>query len=407
MNKTTTSATDKEPQALRLITLGKLFLKLGALGFGGPQAHIAMASDEAVDRRGWLTPEAFSDGLAMCEMLPGPASTQMGIYIGYVRAGWLGALVAGLCFITPAFLIVVALAWVYFRFAQLPQLEALFFGLSPVMIAIILGFCWKLGRKSIVDWVGVAIAIATLALSVFSDLSTLLVFLIFGGVGLMVYGRRLGAGLGAGLLLAQAQTTPTVVEVLPKSSFWGLERISEFLGPLLFFFLKVGAFIFGGGLVIIPLLEFEVVERLHWLTRSEFIDGIAIGQLSPGPVVITAAFVGYKVAGVVGALVSTIGIFTPSFLFIMLAAPVLLRLRENAWIQAFLKGVKPAVLGAIAAAAIPLSETAFFKENTVLSVLAIAIGIAALIAIVRFRMTAWKLILAGAVIGLVGYPLAS
>ncbi|MEO1403805.1 MAG: chromate efflux transporter [Cyanobacteria bacterium J06635_1] len=401
----TTLVVDSESRALRLVALAKLFLKLGVLGFGGPQAHIAMASDEAVDRRGWLTPEAFSDGLAMCEMLPGPASTQMGIYIGYVRGGWLGALVAGFCFITPAFLIVVALAWVYFRFAQLPQLAALFFGLSPVMIAIILGFCWKLGRKSITDWVGVAISLATFALSLFSNLSTLLIFLICGGLGILVYGRRLGAGLGAGLLLAQVQSVSPKPDVLAQSSFWGTERIAQFFGPLLFFFLKVGAFIFGGGLVIIPLLEFEVVERLHWLTRSEFIDGIAIGQLSPGPVVITAAFVGYKVAGVFGALVSTIGIFTPSFLFIMLAAPVLLRLRQNAWIQAFLKGVKPAVLGAIAAAAIPLGETAFFRSNSTLTVLAVAIGIAALIAIVRFRVTAWKLILAGALMGLMAYPL--
>ncbi|MEM9907618.1 MAG: chromate efflux transporter [Cyanobacteria bacterium P01_D01_bin.44] len=404
MDKPTVIA-DSQPRALRLIALGKLFLRLGVLGFGGPQAHIAMASDEAVDRRGWLTPEEFSDGLAMCEMLPGPASTQMGIYIGYVREGWFGALVAGLCFITPAFLIVVALAWVYFRFAQLPQLAALFFGLSPVMIAIILGFCWKLGRKSVTDWVGVAIALTTLALSIFSDLSTLLIFLIFGVVGLLFYGRRLGAGLGAGLLLIQVQAAVPTTEVLPRSSFWGTDRISEFFGPLLFFFLKVGAFIFGGGLVIIPLLEFEVVDRLHWLTLNEFIDGIAIGQLSPGPVVITAAFVGYKVAGVLGALVSTIGIFTPSFLFIMLAAPVLLRLRKNAWIQAFLKGVKPAVLGAIAAATIPLSETAFLRSNSLLSALAMMIGIAALVAIVRFRITAWKLILAGALIGLVAYPL--
>ncbi|NEP19407.1 MAG: chromate efflux transporter [Leptolyngbya sp. SIO4C1] len=386
----------------RLIVLSRLFAKLGIIGFGGPQAHIAMVSDEAVDRRGWLTAAQFSDGLAVCEMLPGPASTQLGIYIGYVYGGWAGALVAGVSFIAPAFVIVVALAWVYFRFAQLPQLEALFFGLAPVMIAIILGFCWKLGRKSLKDAVGIAIALSAFLISSFTALSTLLMFVMFGLIGLLVYSRDAIALLTIPLLV---QTPPTASEPLSQSSVWGTERIVSFWGPLLFFFLKVGAFIFGGGLVIIPLLEFEVVDRLHWLTRSEFIDGIAIGQLSPGPVVITAAFVGYKVAGVLGALISTIGIFTPSFVFILLAAPVLLRLRENQSVQAFLHGVRPAVLGAIAAAAVPLSETAFLQSSVPLSGLAIAIGLAALAAIIRFRVTTWKLILAGGLVGLVGYPL--
>ncbi|MEL6248377.1 MAG: chromate efflux transporter [Cyanobacteria bacterium J06648_16] len=394
----------RTPLPERLLTLAKLFLKLGCIGFGGPQAHIAMMNDEAVTRRGWLSQDQLTDGLAVCEMLPGPASTQLGIYIGYVRAGWIGALVSGIAFIAPAFLIVVLLAWVYFRFAQLPQLTALFFGLQPVMVAIILGFCWKLGKKSVKDWVGVAIAILAFVLSLTTQLSTLLLFILFGIAGLLIYGKRLSSGLGLGMLLAQTATA-NPVEVLSRASFWGTERFGEYLGPLFLYFLKTGTSIFGGGLVIIPLLEFEVVEKLHWLTLSEFIDGVAIGQLSPGPVVLTSAFVGYKVAGVAGALVSAVGIFTPSFLFIMLAAPLLLRLRQNVWIKAFLQGVKPAVLGAIAAAAIPLGQTAFLRETVPLSVLAIVIGVAALVAIIRFRIIAWKLILVGAVIGLIGYPL--
>ena len=388
----------------RLKTLAALFLKLGCLGFGGPQAHIAMMNDEVVTRRGWLTQDQLTDGLAVCEMLPGPASTQLGIYIGYARAGWIGALVSGIAFIAPAFLIVVALAWVYFRFAQLPQLEALFFGLQPVMVAIILGFCWKLGKKAIKDWIGGAIALAMFVLSSTTQFSTLLLFILFGIVGMMVYGKKLTGGIGLGLLLAQA-TAVAPGDVLSRASFWGTERFNEYLGPLFLYFLKTGTSIFGGGLVIIPLLEFEVVEKLGWLTTSEFIDGVAIGQLSPGPVVLTSAFVGYKVAGVVGALVAAVGMFTPSFLFIMLASPLLLRLRQNGWIKAFLQGIKPAVLGAIAAAAIPLSQTAFIRETVPLSVLAVIVGVAALVAIIQFRVTSWKLILAGAVIGLVGYTL--
>ena len=383
-------------QINKLWELARLFLKLGAIGFGGPQAHIAMINDEAVEQRGWLSSDEFSDGLAVCEMLPGPASTQMGIYAGYVYSGWLGALVAGLAFVTPAFLIVVGLSWVYFQFQQLPQLLALFFGLSPVMIAIILGFCYKLGRKSIQTWIGVTIAVMAFLASAFSYLSTPILFLLAGLLGLGLYGPK---------SLRLNSFVPLGVLAMVQPGFWGTEQITEYGWPLLIFFLKVGTLIFGGGLVIIPLLEFEVVERLGWLSTTDFINGVAIGQLSPGPVVLTAAFVGYKMAGFFGAFVSAIGIFTPSFLFIMLAAPLLVRLRKNLWVQAFLKGIKPAVVGAIMAAAVPLSQTTFGQATWSLSMLAVVVAISSLIAIIRFKITAWKLILAGAVVGLVGYPL--
>ncbi len=389
----------------RLSELARIFSRLGCLGFGGPQAHIAMQNDEAVERRKWLTQEQFSDGLAVCEMLPGPASTQMGIYLGYIHAGQLGALVAGTAFIAPAFLIVVALSWAYFRWQALPQLDSLFFGIAPVMIAIILGFCWKLGKKSIRDWPGVAISIAVgLAVGGWR-FNPLIAFIMAGLVGLVLYRpRRPGSAqplwlpwtLVAGVPLA---TVPT--DVLALSSFWGWERIGEFFWPLVTLFFKTGTFTFGGGLVIIPLLEFEVVDQLNWLTRSEFIDGVAIGQLSPGPVVLTSAFIGFKVAGVVGALVAAVSIFLPSFLFIMAGAPVLLRLRANLWVQAFLKAVRPAVLGAIAAAAIPLMQTAIVEQSSpVLMAIAALIGLASLIALIRFKVPTWQLVLGGGLLGL-------
>ncbi|MBE7383892.1 MAG: chromate efflux transporter [Leptolyngbya sp. SIO1E4] len=390
----------------RLRELVQLFGRLGVLGFGGPQAHIAMQNDEAVVRRQWLTQEQFSDGLAVCEMLPGPASTQLGIYLGYIRAGQLGALVAGIAFIAPAFLIVVALSWAYFSFQALPQLDAIFFGISPVMIAIILGFCWKLGKKSIHDWIGVAIAIAVGLAVGLGNLSPLIAFILAGIVGLWPYRPRqsgspqalwLPLGLMAGMPLAT-----TSVEVLTLSSLWGVERISAYFWPLLSFFLKVGTFIFGGGLVIIPLLEFEVVDNLHWLTRTEFLNGIAIGQLSPGPVVLTAAFVGFKVAGILGAFVASVGIFTPSFLFIMAGAPILLRLRQNPWVKAFLSGVRPGVLGAIAVAAIPLAQTAIVAQPAWwLSTIAGGIAIGALLGLIRWKVPTWQLVLAGGLLGLV------
>ncbi|MEO0827966.1 MAG: chromate efflux transporter [Cyanobacteria bacterium J06639_16] len=396
-------------RSARLWELARLFLKLGLIGFGGPQAHIAMINDEAVQRRGWFSQDAFTDGLAICEMLPGPASTQMGIYAGYVRAGQLGALVAGLSFIAPAFFIVLGLSWAYFQFQQVPQLAALFFGVSPVMIAIILGFCWKLGRKSIRDGIGVAIAIAVIIVALTLKLNTLLLFLLAGTLGLWLYGPKrpsgwppfLLRGAFVPLLLVASGNAPTP---LTLASFWGIERIGSYFWPLLSFFLQVGAFIFGGGLVIIPLLEFEVVQNLNWLTTTEFLNGVAIGQLSPGPVVLTAAFVGYKVAGVLGALVSTVSIFTPSFIFIMAAAPLLLRLRQNPWVQAFLKGVKPAVVGAIAAAVVPLAESAYGQATVLISAIAVLITLASLVALIRFKQPTWLLVLLGAAIGLVLNP---
>ncbi|TVP56764.1 MAG: chromate efflux transporter [Nodularia sp. (in: Bacteria)] len=391
----------------RLLELAQLFLKLGLIGFGGPQAHIAMINDEAVVRRGWFTQEQFLEGVAICEMLPGPASTQMGIYTGYVRAGQLGALVAGICFILPAFLIVLTLSWAYFRFQGIPQIEYLFLGVTPVVIAIIFGFCWKLAKRAITDVKGVAIALAVLLVTLLFQVNILLQFVLAGIVGLILYrppSNRTSAWLVPLLPMMQVlpKTLATVsTDTLALSSFWGLERIQEYYLTLIFFFLKVGSFIFGGGLVILPLLESEVVNQFHWLTRSEFLDGVAIGEFTPGPVVIAAAFVGYKVAGAMGALISAIAIFTPSFLFIMGAAPLLVRIRQNPWIRSFLQGVTPAVLGAIAAAAIPLAQTAIIQDTLGRSILAAMISILALVALIRFKRPTWQLVPAGAIIGLI------
>ncbi|MEM6838376.1 MAG: chromate efflux transporter [Cyanobacteria bacterium P01_C01_bin.120] len=398
-------STSHPPLSSRLGELAQIFGRLGCLGFGGPQAHIAMQNDEAVVRRQWLTQEQFSDGLAICEMLPGPASTQMGIYLGYIRAGQLGALVAGFAFIAPACLIVVTLSWAYFHFQALPQLGALFFGIAPVMIAIILGFCWKLGRKSVKDGKGVAIAIAVAAIVGWGLLNPLLTFILAGLLGLMLYRPRGDRSPQAAWLplgfLSSLPLAMVSADALRLSSFWGVERIASFFWPLVTLFLRTGTFIFGGGLVIIPLLEFEVVDQLQWLTRNEFINGIAIGQLSPGPVVLTAAFIGFKVAGVLGALVASVSIFTPSFLFIMAGAPVLLRIRQNSWVQAFLKAVRPAVLGAIAAAAIPLMQTAIFEQSSwVLTAIAAIITLLSLVALIRFKVPTWQLVLGGSIVGL-------
>jgi chromate transporter len=334
----------------RLAELAGLFLKLGVIGFGGPPAHLAMMEAAAVTRFGWLSAEEFAAGVALCELLPGPASTQMGIYIGYVRSGWLGAIVAGVCFIAPAFAIVVGLSWAYFRFQGLPQLQSLLLGVSPIVLAILLNFTYSFGRKTLKDRLRWAIGLVVLGLQILG-LPLVPLFGVAGAIGAWRYGPKgkVQSGWLGPIGVTLAQSNPVVQPIAAMPSFWGMEAIGTFAWPLFSFFVKVGALIFGGGLVIIPLLERAVVEQ-GWLSRSEFIHGVAIGQLSPGPVVLTAAFVGYRVAGFLGALTATVGIFLPSFLFVLLAAPVMVRLRQNLWIGAALKGISAAVWGAIGAA---------------------------------------------------------
>jgi chromate transporter len=398
MNQT---ANNQNPKLLdKLRELAQIFLKLGLIGFGGPQAHIAMMNEEAVVKRNWLTQEQFLEGIAICEMLPGPASTQMGIYTGYLYAGQIGALVAGLCFISPAFLIVVGLSWLYFRFWELPQIADLFLGIAPVITAIILSFCWKLGKKVLKLPLNIAIALAVFYLTIRFQVNILLQFIVAGLIGVFFNRSRSQKIHGLTLPFIPIYLGKISSEVLTLSSFWNIERIQAFFIPLTIFFLKVGSFIFGGGLVIIPLLEFEVVQNFHWLTRNEFINGVAIGQISPGPVVLTAAFIGYKVAGFLGALTATIAIFTPSFIFIMAAAPLLTKVRQNLIIQNFLKGVTPAVLGAIAAASIPIAQSAIFQEEIILSLGGIAILVLSSIALIRYNFAIWKLIILGGILGL-------
>ncbi|MEN9223630.1 MAG: chromate efflux transporter [Thermostichus sp. BF3_bins_97] len=393
------------PLSTRLQEIAEVFLRLGVLGFGGPQAHIAMQNDEAVTRRGWMSQEQFTEGVGLCEMLPGPASTQMGIYIGYVRAGGLGAVLAGLCFIAPAFVIEVIFSWIYFRFQGVPQLQGVFFGVAPVVIAIILAFCWKLGRKAIKDWSRGLIAAAAFALLLIGGVNVLLLFGLAALVGLILYGPRSPLpGIPAlipGPLVTLTSTVLAAVppETLTLSSFWGLERIGTYFWPLTTFFLKVGSAIFGGGLVIIPFIAEEVVEKLGWLTPAEFLDGVAIGQFTPGPVVLTAAFIGYKVAGVLGALTAAVAIFTPSFAFILLATPVLLRVRRNAWAKGSLQAITPTALGAIAAATIPLAQNALLQETMAASGVALLIGVAALVGLMRLKQPTWLLVLAGGGLG--------
>jgi chromate transporter len=375
------SGATPSPRAPLLGVVG-LFGKLGVIGFGGPTAHIAMMEEEAVNRRRWLDREHFLDALAITNMLPGPNSTEMAIHLGYLRAGAVGAVAGGLVFILPAFLLMLALSWAYFEHGAALNVESLFYGVKPVVIAIVVAAVWRAGRAAVTDWKLLALFAAGLALTLVLPAWEPLVLLAAGLVGVLLYARppELGRYLPAVVLLTAA----------PPLLAWRGDELLD-LGLL---FLRTGGLLFGGGFVMIPLIEHDVVDGFGWMTREEFLDGVALGQSTPGPIVITAAFVGYKASGLAGATVATAAVFLPSFVFATASARFVQTVRGWEWARAFLKAVGAAVVGAILAAGIILARTA------VDDLLTGVILIVALVGLVRFRVEVTYLLLAGAVVGL-------
>ncbi len=371
------------------LDLLKLFLKLGFTGFGGPLVHIAMMEDEVVEKRKWLAKEQFMEGLAVCQLLPGPASTQLGIYIGYVRGGFLGSIVAGAGFILPAFLIIVGLSWLYFRYETFPQVEGFFFGVNPAVIALIGWSCYRMSKSAITDWKLAIVFVASFLATWLVRFDVLLLLVIAGGIGILVY--------------APFHKRVKLPAVLWFAGAGGSLHpfIESHYVALLLFFLKVGAFIYGGGLVIIPFIEQEVVNKLGWMTSSQFLDGVALGQITPGPVVITAAFVGYKVASFLGAAVAAFAIFFPSFIFILVAGKSLDRVRNMPTAKAFLKGVNAAVVGAILGASVGLGKTALFHGWALESALTTAIAVLCFWLILKFKVDTVYLIVGSGISGLI------
>lgn len=364
-------------------SLGRVFLKLGCLGFGGPVAHIAMMEDEVVSRRGWLSQADFLNALAVTNLIPGPNSTEMAIHIGYLRGGRVGGLVSGVAFIAPAFVMVLALSWLYVRFGTVPQVEQLLLGIKPAVVAVVLAAAWRLGQGAIRDLPQALLAAVSLAVTGLFAGGELIALLGAGLVGVWLYGRtgtptRL-SGLGWPLLPVLAVVT------LPQT-----------LGALGWVFLKAGALLFGGGYVLIALVEPEVVDVYGWVTRAQFLDGIAIGQATPGPITTTATFLGFMAAGFPGALVATVAVFVPSFVLVLFGSgPLTSRLQTTPLLKAFLKGVNAAVVGSIAAAAVGLLTAA------VVDVWTAAILVAAVIAVVRFKVGTPVLLAGAALVGLV------
>jgi chromate transporter len=343
---------------------------------------------ELVNDRTWLTKEQMREAIAVCQSLPGPLAIQVGIYVSYLRGGFWGAWAGGWAFILPNFVIVAALGALYVYLGDLQPVTAIFYGVSPAVIALILHSCYRLAKLGMEDWLQWAIAAVCLAVTVILQAEVAVLFIGAGIVGILYYGSLFKRTPPA-LSVAAA---PVLAQLAPTAS-------GSILGKLLLFFLKAGSLTFGSGLVIVPFLEQGLVQQFGWLDQRQFLIAVAIGMISPGPVVITATFVGYLVAGFWGSVVSTIGIFLPSFLFILIAAPVLARHRGNLNVQGFVKGAYAAAIGTILGACILLGRIAIGDWLTAL------VGLVSLAILFRWKVNNPVLIAATAVVGLIAFPL--
>lgn len=391
MPKASDIAADASPGRVPIAQLVRYFFRLGTLGFGGPVALCGLMEKELVGEKGWLTRAEMRDAIAVSQSLPGPLAIQVGIFASYMRGGFWGAWAGGWAFILPNFVIVAALAALYVHFGGLSWMTAIFYGVSPVVIALILHSCWRLSKLGMEHWLQWAIAVLAFLITVVFKAEVALLFIGAGLVGVLYCGSLFRGGRPPAALSSVG--APAAVAALPHAA------TSSLLGKLLFFFLKAGSLTFGSGLVIVPFLEKGIVQETGWLSPRDFLVAVAIGMMSPGPVVITATFVGFLVAGFWGSLVSTIGIFLPSFILVLIAAPILVRHRGNANVQGFIKGTYGAAIGTILGACVLLGKIAIGD------VLTTAIALVALGLLFRFKISNPVLIAAAAIVGLVAYPL--
>ena len=375
--------------------LARLFLRLGTIGFGGPAAHIALMEDEVVRRRGWLTREVFLDYLGATNLIPGPNSTELAIEIGRDRAGWPGLVVAGVAFIVPAALIVGITAWAYVRFGNLPAALALFAGVKPVIIAIVVQALWRLARTAVkTRWLGALTVAAIVAVAAgLHELIVLLGAAVLSVMGVAARARdpddrvNTGVPIGGPILASMpklAGALGAAVGVPAVVSVWSLFAI----------FLKIGSVLFGSGYVLLAFLRADFVERLGWLTERQLLDAVALGQVTPGPVFTTATFIGYVLAGVPGAVVATVGIFLPAFVFVAVSGPLIPRLRRSRLAGAALDGVNAASLGLMAVVTWQLGRASIVSVSSCV----VALSAGALVATRRVN-AAW-LVVAGGIAGI-------
>ncbi len=372
----TDAAASRDRRSLREVAA--VFLKLGVIGFGGPAAHVALMRRELVERRRWLDEDRFLELFGAASLIPGPSSTELGMMLGYERAGWPGLLVAGTCFIVPAMLLVLAIAWAYVRYGSLPQTDWILYGIGPVIIAVILDAFWQLGRRALTSIPLAAVAVTVMVLYL---LGVDIVVLLFGAAILVMLGRN----------IVRMRAEPQgVIPILPLLAAAEAPLRSVFLE-----FLKLGAVVYGSGYVLLAFLRSDLVEHLHWIGESKLIDAVAVGQVTPGPVFTTATFIGYLVAGLPGALVATAGIFLPAFALSAIVFPLLPRLRRSPWASAFLTGVTVSGLALMAGVTFQLSRV------VIVDVFTAVVAIVAFVVLRRYQPNSAWLVLGGAVVGLI------
>jgi chromate transporter len=361
-----------------------VFVKLGVIGFGGPAAHVALMRRETVERRAWLGEDRFLELFGAASLIPGPSSTELGMMLGYERAGWPGLLAAGACFIAPATAIVLGLAWAYVRFHALPQTDWVLYGVEPVIIAVIADALWQLGRRALAS-----VPLASLGAG------ALVLYLIGGNVFVLLFGGALVATVASNV----ARSWPRPAAAIPLAPLVARETAAS-LGSVFLEFLKLGALVYGSGYVLVAFLRSDVVERLGWLTQSQLVDAVAIGQVTPGPVFTTATFVGYVAHGVAGALIATLAIFLPAFALAATVYALLPRLRRSPWASAFLRGITVSALGLMAGVTIQLAGVVLVDAFTV------GAALVAFAVLRRFQPNSAWLVAGGAVVGIVVRGLA-
>lgn len=374
----------------KLLELMLVSLKIGSTSFGAPTAHIGMMEDEYVRKHKWVTPEEFLDLLAVANLIPGPNASETCYHVGYAYAGYPGLFVAGFSFILPAFIASMALSWVYVRYGSLPQLEGLFYFLNPLVLGIVLITTWRIGKSSLVGWEQILLFALALVGKIV-NVNEVLIMLGCGALAVLLHNGIKRKPAAPGSLLFSFVPFPLIGLALKAL----LETAGERVWHIFWYFLRTGSVLFGSSLVLFALIENDVVNRFGWLTTQQLTDAIAVGQITPGPVLSSSTFVGYLAGGFWGGVASTVGVFLPSFIIVAITAPLVKKLRENAFTSAFLKGVNAAVVALILMVCVSLAQNALVDAWTVL------VMVAGLLAMVVLKAQPYMLVLAGLAMGLI------
>jgi chromate transporter len=378
--------------------LSHVFLKLGTMSYGGT-AMIGVVQADVQEKRGWLTKESFLEGWALVNLLPGASMLQLCVYLGYRRAGWLGGTWAGLCFVVPAFFIMLGLTFLYDTYGALPLLRSAFYGVGPVVLGFFIIAVYRLGKVAFKGWKETAIGVTAAAALAFTPLGIVVTMLLAGCAGVALFHSRARGLIAASVTLALfalyffiyrgdvsaalAYSAPDAAGPAGSPTLWDVGA----------FFFKVGALTFGGGLTMLAFVQNQVVTQLHWLTPREFLDGLALGQLTPGPILMVAAYVGYRVAGVLGAALGGLAIFLPAFLWMLLVLPILGAFKHQLWIKEAMRGITAAVIGIIAVSLVQMAPSAFPD------LFAAALGIVTIALLLWRPLSPFPMMLGGALLG--------